>query len=400
MRPGIVVQHARLPDRSSDLVRSDIAAVIGFIERRRWPRDATAGDMVELVLRRDADLWNHPDRSLFDPASRRAVRSFFQNGGDTLHLFGVCIRAEDDLKTPAACLGVLAPLFDRLRAEDEIALLRVPAAAYMGVNWNTRKNEIRADAEVLYDQLLAHCREMTNRFLIIDAPRGLHGPPLLQWLHGFRRRHTESRSYGAIYYPWLMDGDEVFPPSGAVAGTYARTELDHAPYGVGWPPANTPVRGVTHTEADLTWDEAGALAEQALNPLVVQPGRGVIAFGARTLADHDVFCHVNARRVVNMVTEQLRRDSEWAVFETNNPHLWDVLERDVLFRLGEFAGAGMLSGSVAGDDYYAQCDAETNVPALRDSGQVNVRIGMRPVGTVEHVLVDLRIGDDSTAGGI
>ena len=87
------------------------------------------------------------------------------------------------------------------------------------------------------------------------------------------------------------------------------------------------------------------------------------------------------------------------MFETNNPHLWDVLERDVLFRLGEFAGAGMLSGKVAGDDYYAQCDAETNVPALRDSGQVNVRIGMRPVGTVEHVLVDLRIGDDSAAGG-
>jgi hypothetical protein len=399
MRPGIVVQHARLPDRSSDLVRSDIAAVIGFIERRRWPRDATAGDMVELVLRREADLWNHPDRNLFDPAARRAIRSFFQNGGDTAHLFGVCIQSEDDLKTPAACLGVLAPLFDRLRAEDEIALLVVPAAAYMSVNWNPRKNEIRADAEVLYDQLLAHCREMTNRFLIMDAPRGLHGQPLRQWLEGFRRRHVESRSYGAIYYPWLLDGDEIFPPSGAVAGTFARTELEHAPYGVGWPPANTPVKGVTHTEAELTWEEAGELAELALNPLVVQPGRGVIAFGARTLSDDNVFRHVNARRVVNMVTEQLRRDSEWAVFETNNPHLWDVLERDVLFRLGEFAGAGMLSGSVAGDDYYAQCDAETNVPALRDAGQVNVRIGMRPVGTVEHILVDLRIGDDSTAGG-
>jgi uncharacterized protein len=399
MRPGIVVQHARLPDRSSELVRGDIAAIIGFIEKRRWPADATAGDMVELVLRRDADLWAHPDRKLFDPASRRAVRGFFANGGDTCHLFGVCISSEEDLKTPAACLGVFAPLFDRLRAEDDVALLLVPAAAYMDCTWDARKGEVRADAEVLYDQLLAHCREMTNRFLIMDAPRGLHGEPLLKWMQGFRARRTETRSYGAVYYPWLMEGDEVFPPSGSVAGTYARVELDHAPYGTAWPPANVPVRGVTHTDVDLSWEEAGELAELAVNPLIVQPGRGVIAFGARTLSRDPVFRHVNARRVVNMVTEQLRRDSEWAVFETNNPHLWDVLERDVLFRLGEFAGAGMLTGKVAGEDYNAQCDAETNIPALRDAGQVNVRIRMRPVGTVEHIVVDLRIGDDSAAGG-
>ena len=144
----------------------------------------------------------------------------------------MCIESEDDLKSPAACLGVLAELFDRLRSEDEIALLLVPAAAYMTVSWNPRKNEVRADAEVLYDQLLAHCREMTNRFLVMDSPRGLHGEPLLRWLEGFRKRNVESRSYGAVYCPWLLDGEDVFPPSGAVAGTYARTELEHAPHGV------------------------------------------------------------------------------------------------------------------------------------------------------------------------
>jgi hypothetical protein len=88
------------------------------------------------------------------------------------------------------------------------------------------------------------------------------------------------------------------------------------------------------------------------------------------------------------------------VFETNNPHLWDVLERDVSFRLDEFAGGGMLIASRGGDDYSVRCDRETNLPALRDSGQVNVQVRMRPVGTVEHIVVDLRIGDDATAGGV
>jgi uncharacterized protein len=399
MRPGIVVQHSRLPDRSSELVRCDIAGIIGFIHKRRWPEGATAGDYVELVLRRESDLWAHPDRELFDPAARRAVKSFFANGGDKAHLFGVCIQSEEELKSPAGTLGVLAALFDRLRAEDEIALLLVPAAAWFRCEVG-RNGVVRADAEVLYEELLAHCREMTNRFLIMDAPRGLHGDHLVRWVQAFRQRSIENRSFGAIYYPWLCQGDEVFAPSGAIAGTFARTELDRRPFGVGWPPANTPIKAVTHTEVELDWEEAGELAEQAVNPIVVQPGRGVVSFGARTLSDDISLRYVNARRVVNMVTEQLRRDSEWAVFETNNPHLWDVLERDVLFRLSEFASGGLLAGGKEGQDYSVQCDAETNPMVLRDAGQVNVMVRLRPVGTVENILIDLRIGGDSTIGGV
>jgi phage tail sheath protein FI len=183
-----------------------------------------------------------------------------------------------------------------------------------------------------------------------------------------------------------------------MAGTYARAELARQPYGVSWPPANLPVVGCTHTEFELNWEEAGIMAEQHINPLVVQPGRGIVAFGARTLSDDRNFNQVNSRRITGMITEQLRRDNEWAVFETNNPNLWDVLERDVMFRLGEFAGAGLLDGKKAGEDYFVQCDAGTNLPALRDAGQVNVHVRMRPVGTVEQIIVDLRIGGDTPGG--
>ncbi len=36
----------------------------------------------------------------------------------------------------------------------------------------------------------------------------------------------------------------------------------------------------------------------------------------------------------------------------------------------------------------------------RDAGQVNVEVRLRPVGTVEHITVDLRIGDAGRAGGV
>ncbi len=391
--PGIVIQHARLPDRNHGLVRGDIAGILGFITQGRWPEGASAGDFIEIVLRRDADLWAHPDRGLFDPASRRAVRSFFANGGDTCHLFGVCLRSEDDLRAPASAMSVLRPVLDRLRVEEDIALLACPAAAWLRCEVS-RQGEVRADAELLIDELLAHCREMNNRFLVLDMPLGLHGEPMERWVQRLRSRNPENRSYGAIYYPWLMDGDELLPPSGAMLGAFARTELAHRPFGVGWPPANIVLSGITHLQVELDWAEAGALVEQHINPIVVQPGRGVVVFGARTLSTDPALMQINSRRIINMVSEQLRRDSEWSVFETNNPHLWDVLERDVRVRLGEFWEAGLLSGAKAGEDYQVICNAENNPPQLLAQGMVNLMVRLQPVGTTEQILIDLRLGGD------
>ncbi len=393
MRPGLVVQHTKTQNRSTGLVRSDIAGIIGFIEQSSWPEGAAAGDFVELYLRRKHDFWSHPDRSLFDGATQNAVQAYFDNGGDIAHVFGVCVESTESLRLPSGMMGVLTPMLDRLRAEEDIALLLVPSAAYMRCHIDS-DGGVRADVEALYDELLAHCREMNNRFLIMDAPQGLHDSLLEHWVRGVRSRHPENRAFGAIYYPWLCNGDAVFPPSGSVAGTFARVEIEHGAFGVMWPPANIPLRGVTHCEVGLTWAEAGAYADQAINPIIVQSGRGVLIFGARTLSDEPKFQHINTRRVINMVHDQLRRDSEWSVFETNNPHLWDVLDRDIRYRLEEFSEAGALVSKGGDPQYEVLCDRSNNSARTRDAGQVNVEVMLRPVGTTEQVLIDLCIGGE------
>ena len=107
MRPGLVVQHTKTQNRNTGLVRSDIAGIIGFVEKADWPEDAVAGDFVELYLRRKHDFWSHPDRHLFDPATQNAVQAFFDNGGDVAHVFGVCLkvirRHEGELWTLQKC---------------------------------------------------------------------------------------------------------------------------------------------------------------------------------------------------------------------------------------------------------------------------------------------------------
>ena len=396
MRPGILIQHSRLPDRSSELVRGDITGILGFIPQERWPENASAGDFMEIVLRRESELWSHPYRTLLHPAVRRAVKAFFDNGGDTAHLLAVCISGPEDLKAPAGMLSVLEPLLGHLRAEDEVALLIVPEAAYMPCEMQ-RNGTVSVAAEAIYDALLAHCREMSNRFLIMDAPKGLHGELLVRWVEQFRSRYPENRSFGAIYYPWLLQGDDLFPPSGTIAGLYARVELEHRPFGIVWPPANQTLRAVTHPEVPLDWAEAGALAEAAINPVVTQANRGVVVFGARTLARDPTFQHINSRRITNMVSEQLRRDNEWAVFEINNQNLWAVLQRDVRHRLSQFWSAGLLAGGKDGEEYNVKCDAEINPPAERDAGQVNVQVLLKPIGTTEQIRIDLRIGGEGKA---
>jgi phage tail sheath protein FI len=256
----------------------------------------------------------------------------------------------------------------------------------------SRLGEAHTDAEHVYDQLLVHCREMNNRFLILDPPRGLHGELLVRWVRDFRAREQHTRSYGALYYPWLFEGVETFPPSASMAGVYARVEREKGEYGVVWPPANVPVKGVTHLELELSFSEAGDMAEAAINPLILQAGRGIVVFGARTLSSELAYRFINSRRVISMITEQLRRDNEWAVFETNNPHLWDVLDRDVRYRLEQFWRAGLLDGERAGEQYAVTCNATNNPRYLLDAGQVNVEIRMRPVGTTEQIVIDLRLG--------
>lgn len=396
MRPGISVQHTSLPAHTLGVVRCDVAALIGFIPRGRWPEEAAAGDLVALRVRRYREIEEHERRPLLDPATCRAARSFFENGGDILHVYAVCIEDADELLAPSDSEGVLLPLFDHLRNDEEIALIAIPAAAWMRCTVDRRSGGlvVRSEADALYRLFLRHCRQMINRFLVIDAPRGLHGDLLTAWLDGLRAGDPVTAGYGAAYYPWLRRGDETFPPSGAVLGLYAKMERERGTFGVGWPPANAPLSGVTHAEVELDWGEAGALAEVGVNPIVVLSGRGTVVFGARTMSTDPAWRFINSRRVVSMVTEQLRRDNEWAVFEPNSRSLWKTVERDVLVRLDQFFEAGILSGSRSREEYSVQCDEATNPLVVRDSGQLHVRVALRPVGTTERILIDLQLGSN------
>lgn len=393
MRTGITIQHARDLTRDTGAVRSDITGFVSVIPKARWPSGAVQGDYLELPLYSYGDLLGNRGRLIFDPVARRAVKSFFENGGVECRLLGLCVESKDDLLVDDPFSTLFEPLLHRLRGEEDIGILSMPILSYMPVEY--RGMDIEVPYQPVLELFLAHCREMNNRFLIIDAPRDVHDLPLRRWVRRFRRKNQPTASYGAIYYPWLMSGDEMFPPSGSVAGIFARVEKANDPGGVRWPPANQVIRGVTHPSVDLTYKESEAYNDAHINPILSQPTKGVVIWGARTLSEDPRWMYINSRRIVSYIAEQLRRDSEWAVFENQRPQLWAILERIVRNRLDTLWDAGLLAGDQPGLEYLVKCDEEVNPLEVRNAGQVHVHVVLRPISTAESIVVELRL----SAGG-
>jgi hypothetical protein len=371
-----------------------VAGVIAPIFPDRWPVDATRCDFVELVLRRFAELLDHPFLPLFDDVSVSAVQAYFANGGEVLYLFGVCLDGPEDLQNDPLGRpdGALLPLEERLLAEEDIALLACPWAASLPSR-RLPDGQLEGGADVLYHALLEHCRRVVNRFLIMDAPADFHGQALHSWAGRFRDIQPENKAFGAVYYPWLRRGDTWVPPSGGILGAYSRSERDHDPFGVGWSPANISLVGYAAPQVDLDWFEAGEFAKASINPLVVQPGRGMVIFGARTLSRDPQWEFINSRRIISMISEQLRRDNQWAVFEENGPRVWKALERDIRHRLNLLWRQGVLTGDKEEDEYQVWCDDQTNPTAERDAGRLNVKVRLRPISTTEHITLELRLGE-------
>jgi len=391
VRPGITIQHARERSPTSQFVRSDITAFLGIISQARWPRGASKGDFVELRLESWGDLAESPVQKYVDPVTVRSIYHFFLNGGEIARLLAVCVESEEDLMTDNPFEATFASVLDRLREDEDVALLAMPVLAYLPIDFD-RLGRPTVRCQPTIELFVAHCREMTNRFFILDTPRDLHEEPLIRWVSQLQEALGPGASRAAIYYPWLHNGDESFPPSGAVAGVYARTEREHEPFGVRWPPANQVVRGTTHPVVPVRWREADELIAAHINPILTQPTRGVVVWGGRTLSRDPRWMHINSRRIVSMIAEQVRRDSSWVVFEHQSPELWKTVERTVRSRLDAVWGAGLLTGDTAGADYLVQCDGETNPVEERDAGFVHVRISMRPIGTAEFIIVELQLG--------
>jgi len=318
----------------------------------------------------------NPGDDPFDPT--KSTSGAFSGGADGLRGETELVPASPD-KT-----GLYA-----LDATDIFNLLVIPPVARDGV----LSAGSRAAAST-------YCRDHRAFYVVDpdptwDEPGDItSGTTLTTFTTGMDRNHA------ALYFPRirladpLLDGAlETFPPSGAVAGIYARTD---ATRGVWKAPAgqDATLTGVHALPVTLTDGENGQLNPLGVNCLRTFPIVGSVVWGARTIDGADRLAsewkYVPVRRLALNIEESLYRGTQWVVFEPNDEPLWAQIRLNVgafmqnLFRQGAFQGRS------AREAYFVKCDGETTTQNDRDLGIVNILVGFAPLKPAEFVIIRIQ----------
>jgi len=275
--------------------------------------------------------------------------------------------------------------FGGLEALEDVTMLVVPDAMSAYERGAIDDEGLKA----VQLAMIAHCELMSDRVAILDAPPGLNAQRLKEWRMDFAGYDSK---YATLYWPWIKVMDplsgkpKMLPPSGAMAGIWARTDSTR---GVHKAPANEIIRDAISLEINITKGEHDTLNPIGVNCIRAFPGQGIRVWGARTLSSDPEWRYLNVRRLFNFVEKSILLGTNWVVFEPNDQLLWDRVRRTVDMFLRRVWQTGALFGNTPSDAYFVMCNEQNNPPENRDAGILTVEIGIAPVKPAEFVVFKL-----------
>ena len=232
--------------------------------------------------------------------------------------------------------------------------------------------------------LIAFCENKKSCFAILDVPMELKKT---NDVANFRDMYDST--YAAMYHPWLEMYDAgskrsaYFPPSGAMAGIYARTDIER---GVHKAPANEVVRGCTGLSCAYNEGEQDILNPIGVNLIRSFTGRGIRVWGARTISSNGLWKYLNVRRLFIYVEESIKANTNWVVFEPNSTALWSRVTRTIEAFLATCWRDGALAGSSPDQAFFVECGPTTMTQDDIDNGRLICQIGIAPVKPAEFVI--------------
>ena len=243
--------------------------------------------------------------------------------------------------------------------------------------------------------MINHCATMKDRFAILDPPRDTTVSGITA--HRNSPLVTSDRGYAALYYPWvvvanpltifnrLVDPRIKVPPSGHIAGLYARTDGTR---GVHKAPANDVLRGVLALEQTLSDEEQGPLNDLGVNVIRAFPGRGIRVWGARTVTPpaETQWRYINVRRLLLFIEESIQEGTQFAVFEPNDIGLWATVKRQVTDFLTRVWRDGALFGATPDDAFKVRVDEELNPSSSRALGILTIEVILYPTTPAEFII--------------
>jgi len=236
---------------------------------------------------------------------------------------------------------------------------------------------------------------------ILDVPQQAADRDTVSQVQTWLDANATLRSRNAaLYFPRVDIPDPLnnfrlraTPPSGTIAGLYARIDGTR---GVWKAPAGTEatLTGVQNLEYKLTDGENGILNPLAINCIRSFPVYGIVNWGARTLmgADQlsDDYKYVPVRRLALFVEESLFRGTQWVVFEPNDEPLWSQIRLNVGAFMHDLFRQGAFQGQTPQQAYFVKCDKDTTTQNDINLGIVNVIVGFAPLKPAEFVVIQIQ----------
>lgn len=359
-----------------------------------------------------------------------ALQLFFNNGG------GPCWIVSTGNYVDSGGTIVQSNLLAGLRATErvnEITLYVFPDAQGL---------DNADDYYDLYNEAIAMCTKLQDRFTVMDVWHDSSLSPddwfnNIETLRNKTGSEVDSIKYAASYFPNLdtnLDlyyggegpGDEnvtvnfggeikltelksrdnalyfrarsalraipcVMPSSPAIVGVYARVDASR---GVWKAPANVGLNSVIKPSIILTDEQQGrlnvdTLAGKSINVIRAFTGRGIIVWGARTLAGNDnEWRYVPVRRFFNMVEESAKNASAQFVFEPNDRNTWTRVRSMIENFLTLQWRAGALMGTTTEEAYYVRVGLNETMTELDIfEGRMIIEIGMAVVRPAEFIIL-------------
>ncbi len=365
-----------------------------------------------------------------------AVRAYFLNGGGPCWIVSVGVADDQDPLPDHFSDGITS-----IEKIDEPTLIVVPEAVSMGMS------DYNAS---FVTPALQQCKTRGDRFTIIDVPGAFDDANFMDTVvDEFRQQaiplNLDLVKFGAAYAPYLAttytyeyDEEQVdvtlnfppdangaavppvsgtlaslkdtnnagynqaisairekakvlMPPSAFMAGAYAATDNSR---GVWKAPANISLAGVTNPKVTIGHLDQGTLnvdpnAGKSINAIRTFIGKGVLVWGARTLAGNDnEWRYIPVRRYFNFAEESIKKATERFVFEPNDRNTW-VKVRAMIenFLIGQWKG-GALAGSTPEAAFYVRVglgETMSNQDILE--GRMNIEIGLAVVRPAEFIIL-------------
>ncbi|MCB0124625.1 MAG: phage tail sheath family protein, partial [Caldilineaceae bacterium] len=263
---------------------------------------------------------------------------------------------------------------------EDISILAAPGYSH---DYATNGTLIRG----IQNALISHSERMRYRIAVLDAPNN----QVVSEIRNYRGMIDSTRA--ALYYPWIKILDPIssqellIPPSGSVAGIFARNDVDH---GVHKTPANEVVRQAIGFEFLLNKAQQDVLNPEGINCFRFFEGRGYRLWGGRTASSDPEWKYVNVRRYFLFLERSIELGTQWVVFENNGPALWANVRRTVEDFLFNEWKSGHLLGEKPELAYFVRCDRSTMTQNDLDNGRLICLIGVAPLRPAEFVI--FRIG--------